>query len=289
MVAGEVTEDVVLGDEAEELFSIDHREAADPVLRHHLGRLFDTRFRADHDRGGRHHLADLDAVQERAVCIRAVAGQAGQRRTQQIALGDDAHELAAVRDRHVPHMTERHDILHSRKPIAFADRDYRLGHDVADSGATHFEQSTPWHAHAGNKIGDAADGDADLPHDETNGSTDEEQPALSDLARRALALGLSGFFFTESTIRKALGDTLPKDWSDFAIDQSERTRKEFLERLTSEIGQSLERIDVATVLAELMRGRTLDISARIRFVDGESDDPSDHTIRVRMQGDDGDE
>ncbi|MBW2269671.1 MAG: hypothetical protein JRH16_13940 [Deltaproteobacteria bacterium] len=134
----------------------------------------------------------------------------------------------------------------------------------------------------------AVDGDADRPQDEAN-DAQEEQPALSDLARRALALGLSGFFFTESTIRKALGDTLPKEWSEFAIDQSERTRKEFLERLTSEIGQSLERIDVATVLAELMRGRTLDISARIRFVDGESDDPSDHTIRVRMQGDDGDE
>lgn len=112
----------------------------------------------------------------------------------------------------------------------------------------------------------------------------EDQPALSELARRALSLGLSGVLFTESTIRKAIGDTLPKEWSDFAVEQSERTRKEFLERLTYELGQSIEKVDVAAVLAELMRGRTLDISAQIRLVDGQTDEPPEHTFRVRLQG-----
>ena len=90
-------------------------------------------------------------------------------------------------------------------------------------------------------------------------------PGLSDLARRAVALGLSGFFFTEETIRKALGDTLPKDWSDFAIDQSERTRKEFLERLSFELAQTLEKIDVAAVLNELLEGRTVEVRTEIRL------------------------
>lgn len=133
-----------------------------------------------------------------------------------------------------------------------------------------------------------AKAEAEGPLDEESGSR-EELAGLSDLARRALALGLSGFFFTESTIRKALGDTLPKEWSDFAVDQSERTRQEFMERLTFEIGQSIEKIDVAAVLAELMRGRTLDISARIRLVDGTGDDTADHSFRVQLQGDDADD
>ena len=94
---------------------------------------------------------------------------------------------------------------------------------------------------------------------------DARIPGLSDLARRAVALGLSGFFFTEETIRKALGDTLPKDWSDFAIDQSERTRKEFLERLSFELAQTLEKIDVAAVLNELLEGRTIEVRAKIRL------------------------
>jgi hypothetical protein len=94
-------------------------------------------------------------------------------------------------------------------------------------------------------------------------------PALPEIARRALSIGLSGFFLTEEAIRKALGDTLPKDWLDFAVDQSERTRKEFLERLSFEIAQTLEKADFATALRELLEGRTLEVRAEIRLGDRE--------------------
>jgi hypothetical protein len=90
-------------------------------------------------------------------------------------------------------------------------------------------------------------------------------PALPELARRVIGLGLSGFFLTEETIRRALGDTLPKDWADFAADQSERTRKEFLERLSYELAQTLEKVDLAAVLRELLEGRTLEVRAEIRL------------------------
>lgn len=93
-------------------------------------------------------------------------------------------------------------------------------------------------------------------------------PALSDLARRVIGLGLSGFFLTEETIRKALGDTLPRDWADFAAEQSERTRKEFLERLSFELAQTLEKVNLAEVLRELMEGRTLEVHAEIRLGSG---------------------
>jgi len=89
--------------------------------------------------------------------------------------------------------------------------------------------------------------------------------ALPDLVRKAFSLGFSGFFLTEEAIRKALGDTIPKDWTDFAVDQSERARREFLERLSFEIAQSLDKVDVAAVLQELLQGRTLEIRAEIRL------------------------
>jgi hypothetical protein len=91
---------------------------------------------------------------------------------------------------------------------------------------------------------------------------------LPELARRALSIGLSGFFFTEEAIRKALGDTLPREWMDFAVDQSERTRREFLERLSFEIAQSLEKVDLASMLGELLQGRTLEVRAEIRLREG---------------------
>jgi hypothetical protein len=88
---------------------------------------------------------------------------------------------------------------------------------------------------------------------------------IPELMRRIVALGLSGFFLTEEAIRKALGDTVPKDWSDFAADQSERTRSELLERLSLEIGRTLESIDVADVLSRLLAGSTIEINAEIRL------------------------
>jgi hypothetical protein len=88
---------------------------------------------------------------------------------------------------------------------------------------------------------------------------------IPELMRRIVAVGLSGFFFTEEAIRKAVGDTLPKDWIDFAADQSERTRGEFLERLSLEIGRTLENVDVADVLSRLLAGNTIEINAEIRL------------------------
>ncbi len=89
--------------------------------------------------------------------------------------------------------------------------------------------------------------------------------AVPELVRRALSLGLSGFFLTEEAIRKALGDAVPRDWTDFVVNQSDRTRKEFLERLSFEIGQSLEKIDMSRVLTDLLEGRTLEVKAEIRL------------------------
>ena len=105
-----------------------------------------------------------------------------------------------------------------------------------------------------------------------------------DMARRAIAFGLSGFFLTEEAIRKALGDTLPKDWQDFAVHQSERTRKEFMERLSFEIAQSLQSIDVAAVLEQLLAGRTIEVKATFRL--GErSPETSSHEALVDLKED----
>ena len=107
------------------------------------------------------------------------------------------------------------------------------------------------------------------------------------MARRAIAFGLSGFFLTEETIRKALGDTLPKDWQDFVVHQSERTRKEFMERLSAELSQTLERIDVAEVLEQMLSGRTVEVEAKFRLGPREPG-VSGQTLHVKVKAD-GDE
>ncbi|MGH0035205.1 MAG: hypothetical protein ACQGVK_09275 [Myxococcota bacterium] len=115
--------------------------------------------------------------------------------------------------------------------------------------------------------------------------------AIPDLFRRAMALGLSGFFTTEETIRKAVGDTLPQDWVDFASAQSERTRSELMARMSEEIGRVMERVELVELFERLLEGRTIEVTAQIRL--GERREPRESegssagreaTVRVEVAG-----
>ena len=64
---------------------------------------------------------------------------------------------------------------------------------------------------------------------------------IPELLRRGLSLGFSGLFMTEEAVRRAFGDTVPRDWIDFATEQSTRTRSEFIERLSGVVRTSRSR------------------------------------------------
>ncbi|NNL66395.1 MAG: hypothetical protein HKP30_09150 [Myxococcales bacterium] len=123
--------------------------------------------------------------------------------------------------------------------------------------------------------GSSPKGHGDAPPKRPQGPPDPAGPdvtGLPEVARRLIALGLSGVFSTQETIRQAVGDALPKEWMDFAVDQSERTRAEFLERFAGELARTLESIDLARVMQQALEGRTLEVTAKIRMLpdDGKS-------------------
>jgi len=89
---------------------------------------------------------------------------------------------------------------------------------------------------------------------------------VPDLLRRLLGLGFAGLFTTEEVLRKALGDSVPREWLEFAAQQSERTRRELAERVAAEVGRSLDGIDLERLAERLLRGHTFEVSARVRFV-----------------------
>jgi len=95
----------------------------------------------------------------------------------------------------------------------------------------------------------------------------ESLRAIPELMRRAIALGLTGFFTTEEAVRRALGDTVPKDWTDYIAESSDRTRSEFLDRLSREIARTLKGVDIAAVLQQLLEGRTLRVNAEFSLSD----------------------
>jgi hypothetical protein len=89
---------------------------------------------------------------------------------------------------------------------------------------------------------------------------------LPDLLRRGLTLGFTGFFLTEEAVRKALGDSVPRDLMDFILAQSERTRTEFLDRISKEFARALGNLDPVEVVKRLLEGRSIEVSAQIRLV-----------------------
>ena len=100
----------------------------------------------------------------------------------------------------------------------------------------------------------------------------EGQFSVQEVIRRMATMGLSGFFSTETAVRKAFGETVPQDWIDFAAGQSERTRQEFMDRMVGEMGKMMQSLDMGEVLATLLEGRNVEVTATFRL--GEKADSS---------------
>jgi hypothetical protein len=100
-------------------------------------------------------------------------------------------------------------------------------------------------------------------------SPEEGVGFLPDLLRRGMSLGLTGFFMTEEALRRALGETAPREMIEFVVAQSEKTRADFLERVSREFGKALSAMDPVEVVKRMLEGRTIEISATIRFVEDE--------------------
>lgn len=106
------------------------------------------------------------------------------------------------------------------------------------------------------------------------GTTEEEVEHLPnggggffpELLRRGLTLGFTGVFMTEEAVRRALGDSVPRDLIEFVVAQSDRTRAELLDRLSREFGRVLSTLDPAEVARRLLEGRTIEVEARFRLV-----------------------
>ncbi len=104
---------------------------------------------------------------------------------------------------------------------------------------------------------------------------------LPDLLRRGLTLGFTGFFLTEEAVRKALGESVPRDLMDFILNQSERTRAEFLDRLSKEFAGALSSLDPVELAKRLLEGRSIEVSAKIRLVPSDAE-PGGRGIKLSV-------
>ena len=127
-------------------------------------------------------------------------------------------------------------------------------------------------------MGDAKPPDSKSRETDTRGEDPELRPPAGPLEslfqeaiRRATALGLSGFFLTEEAVRRALTDTVPREWVDYVNRQSDDVRRDMVDRLASEFGIWLRTLDMSEVLQKVLEdyeiSAQIDISADRKHTD----------------------
>lgn len=105
---------------------------------------------------------------------------------------------------------------------------------------------------------------------------------VPDLLRRALGIGFSGLFTTEELLRKAFGDSVPREWVEFAAAQTDRARRELTERIATEIQKKLDTLDLEELAARLLRSHVIEVEARVRFVPREGEPSEAGRVRIRV-------
>ena len=95
---------------------------------------------------------------------------------------------------------------------------------------------------------------------------------FQEAVRRTAAAGLSGFFMTEEAVRRAINDSVPKDWVQYVSRQGEEVRHELIDRLVGEFGDWLRTVDLSAILGKVLED--FEISARIELTPKSSGEPA---------------
>lgn len=117
----------------------------------------------------------------------------------------------------------------------------------------------------------------------SDGTRREPGAAVGDLLRRAVSAGLAGVFGPTEVVRKAVEEAMPKDWIDFASEQSERARRELVDRVASELARSVAGLDLVALAEQFLEGREIEVSARIRLHPKSPKPAEGRALRVAMR------
>jgi hypothetical protein len=110
-----------------------------------------------------------------------------------------------------------------------------------------------------------SDDDSDFPEQDAEPGG---RGILPKSLHKALVTGVSAVLMTEEGIRNALGDLrLPKEAIGYVIAQTEKSRKDLFQAVTTEIKRYLENVDVSTTLRKALTGLHVEVKADIRFID----------------------
>ncbi len=113
------------------------------------------------------------------------------------------------------------------------------------------------------------------------------ESAFQEIVRRAATLGFSSLFLTEEAIRKALADSVPKEWAEYVAQQSGDVRKELFDRMLAEFSAWLQRVDPSELQQSLMQTllENYELKLKIEIVANPREDAAEPSLRVLSRRD----
>lgn len=97
-------------------------------------------------------------------------------------------------------------------------------------------------------------------------ASDERNPSVSEMIRRALYAGVGAVFMTEEGIRRTVSELkLPKEALAFVGAQAEKTREEASRMIRKELRRFLNSEAFKQQLLQALSGLTLEIKAEVRL------------------------
>ena len=92
-----------------------------------------------------------------------------------------------------------------------------------------------------------------------------KESLIGELVKRATQSGLDKIFLTEETLRKALGEKVPKDSVNILLNQLKSSREELAKWVLAEMLKMLSHINLREELKALVEDTVIEIRTDISF------------------------
>jgi hypothetical protein len=111
---------------------------------------------------------------------------------------------------------------------------------------------------------------------------DDLRDKAAEVVRKILTVGVGAAFLTEESLRALVSEVkLPKELLGGVLDSAGRTRKEFFQRLSTDIIDRVkDRIDPGALVQEILSNNDIELNIKVSFK------PKDPKVKASVQDSD---
>lgn len=124
--------------------------------------------------------------------------------------------------------------------------------------------------------------DKDRKEQEREQEEEEGSLKFSEIVRKVMSVGLGAAFMTEESVRSALGGiNLPKEVLTAILQQANRSKEEFLNRIGNETIRLISKIDFVKEASRFVEDHKFRIQAEIEVV--KKDQSPEHQLKTNVK------